>query len=136
MRTVHKSCPRRPENFPRRWQMWSPCRIHPRIHAGRTYSRPYSPHLSLQRSCTSIFKSKPIFEWFFTTHWLAHFHDNIQSNSLTMFIDHHSATLYALVFGAELVPILTLARSAGAGTQRREFFLSKVVTDGKRIYDC
>jgi hypothetical protein len=58
------------------------------------------------------------------------------SNSLNMFIDHHSATLYALVFGAELVPILTLARSAGAGTQRREFFLSKVVTDGKRIYDC
>ncbi|KAM6491097.1 hypothetical protein JOM56_013336 [Amanita muscaria] len=41
MRTVHKSCPRRRQIFPRRWQMWSPCRIH----VGRTYSRPYSPHL-------------------------------------------------------------------------------------------
>ncbi|KAF8660931.1 hypothetical protein AX14_007306 [Amanita brunnescens Koide BX004] len=56
------------------------------------------------------------------------------NSALNTFIDHHSATLCALAFRAE--PILSLVRSAGAGTQRREFFLPKVVTDGKHIYDC
>lgn len=56
--------------------------------------------------------------------------------SLNTSIDHHSATLCALAFRAELEPILSRAQSAGAGTQRREFFLPKVITDGKRIYDC